>query len=238
MKSPVPERDQHFMVDAVTLDLMSDFAKGKVVLEIGGGSGNLTKSLVKKAKRVFVIENDSRFEDELRKTGAEVFIADALEIEWPEADVLVSNLPYSICEPIVTRLLRQDYKSIVATFPMGLYQKFGKTKTGIFYSEMFDVELLKEVPRKAFDPSPREKSVLLKLVRKPSETLISKVIEQYDKKLKNALREAFCGFNMNKRDSKLAIKALGFPEKLLEKRVVDLENRDMQRLVKIGKKSQ
>ncbi len=235
MKSPIPEKDQHFMIDEPLLDFISDFGKDKTVLEIGGGSGNLTKFLIKKAKKVVVIEKDQRFEDELKKIGVEVIIGDALKLNWPSSEVLISNLPYKICEALIMKFLRNDFEYIIVTFPKKLYEKFEDTKAGIFYSEMFKIKLLKEISKDSFEPKPKTKSVLLKLERKPSDNLLSKTIEQFDKKLKNALRESFCHFNMNKKEATMAINSMKLNDEILSKRIINLTNEEIHEFIqKLG----
>ena len=101
-----------------------------VIIEIGPGTGALTRMLIERSGYVVAIEIDGRLVDELRgSVTAENFAimeADALEVDWSEIAVsaverllghadredakprvrIVANLPYYISTPIIERLLR------------------------------------------------------------------------------------------------------------------------------------
>jgi len=84
-----------------------------IVLEIGPGTGNLTMSLLEKAKKVIAIELDPRMVAEITKRvraspyhkNFEVICGDVLQIELPFFDICVSNIPYQISSPLVFKLL-------------------------------------------------------------------------------------------------------------------------------------
>jgi 16S rRNA (adenine1518-N6/adenine1519-N6)-dimethyltransferase len=114
---------QHFMVDERVLKREVDYAdvsKEDVILEIGPGTGNLTKYLVERAKKVYAIEKDRAlarlFEDEFPEV--EVIVGDAMEVDWPEFDKMVSNIPYEISSPLTFKLLDHDFKLAVITYQL------------------------------------------------------------------------------------------------------------------------
>ena len=84
-----------------------------IVLEIGPGTGNLTISLLEKAKKVIAIELDPRMVAEITKRVRaspyskkfEVICGDVLQIELTFFDIYVSNIPYQISSPLVFKLL-------------------------------------------------------------------------------------------------------------------------------------
>src|SRR4030042_4572973 len=98
--------DQHFLIDEKVIDRIIRYAEldGKeTVLEIGAGTGNLTKNLAKNAANVIAIESDHRLVevlDDLSLTNVKVIHGDALQVEFPRFDKVVSNLPYSISSDI------------------------------------------------------------------------------------------------------------------------------------------
>ena len=86
-----------------------------VVLEIGAGIGNLTERLARKAKKVIAIELDPALvnilHDRFDNVGnIEIIAGDALKVDFPEFDKVVSNLPYSISSEITFKLLRHKFK--------------------------------------------------------------------------------------------------------------------------------
>ena len=85
------------------------------MFEIGAGIGNLTERLARKAKKVIAIELDPSLvnvlHDRFNKIeNIEIIQGDALKIDFPEFDKVVSNLPYSISSEITFKLLRHKFK--------------------------------------------------------------------------------------------------------------------------------
>ncbi len=66
MKDVVPDplKDQFFLIDPKVIQKIVEFAdltEKDTVLEIGAGTGNLTREIAKKAGRVITFEIDTRF---------------------------------------------------------------------------------------------------------------------------------------------------------------------------------
>jgi len=195
---------------------LSDLSKGKIVLEIGGDLP-LTEELVRKAKKVYVIEKDEELSGKLRKMGAQVIVGDASKVEWPQFQVLLSTLPSLIGELLLFKMTRYDFEFAVLVVSERLHRKMSERgKIGLLIDEFFEVERLR-----AFSGLKR---VVVKLKRKRTNTLFSKVLLQYDKKLKNALREALCSFGLTKREARFLARKLGLGE-LGEKRVTELTDK-------------
>jgi 18S rRNA (adenine1779-N6/adenine1780-N6)-dimethyltransferase len=85
---------QHMLTEVSVIDNIinrTDIRPTDVVLEIGPGSGNLTRRLLEKAKKVIAIEIDHRMVDELKKTFNDSEYKDKIEII--HADVIKMKLP-------------------------------------------------------------------------------------------------------------------------------------------------
>ncbi|KAL8927401.1 MAG: hypothetical protein Q9172_001399, partial [Xanthocarpia lactea] len=75
---------------------------GKIVLEVGPGSGNLTVKILEKAKKVIAVELDPRMAAEVTKRvqgkpeakRLEVLLGDVIKTDLPYFDVCISNTPY------------------------------------------------------------------------------------------------------------------------------------------------
>jgi len=104
--------DQHILIDSSVLQRIveyADLSSSDVVLEIGAGTGVLTEKLSERVSRVIAIEIDPGYVGVLnrrfRDSNVEIVNGDALKVEFPAFNKVVSNLPYSISSEITFRLL-------------------------------------------------------------------------------------------------------------------------------------
>lgn len=104
---------QNFLVDRSVADreaALLDVAPGTEVLEIGGGLGSLTRSLLDRGFRVTVVEREPRFAAYLATNFAgriRVIEGDARTAKLPEVEVCAGNLPFSAAHEILARLVRE-----------------------------------------------------------------------------------------------------------------------------------
>lgn len=108
---------QHFLVDDNLLGVigrLADLQPDDVVLEIGPGTGSLTRYLAERVRLVHSIELDRSLEDPLRAalggvTNVRVAFGDAVTFDYeslePAPQKLVANLPYNVATPIVVESL-------------------------------------------------------------------------------------------------------------------------------------
>ena len=169
---------QHFLVDERVARRQVERAAirgDETVLEVGPGLGILTRLLASRARRVIAIEKDSRLASALAGLGArvEVVRGDALKVEWPAFDAMVSNLPYRISSPITFRLLEQVFDRAILMFQREFAERMVARPGTKDYSRLTvnvafraECEILEEVPRSAFYPSPRVDSAIVRLVRR------------------------------------------------------------------------
>lgn len=114
-------RDEKILARIIkAADLKSD----DLVVEVGPGTGVLTKELVRKAKKVIAIEKDDSLAKELKShfcgnDNIEIINDDILKINLPElissyklrtgAYKLIANIPYYITSPIIQLFLETKY---------------------------------------------------------------------------------------------------------------------------------
>ena len=101
---------QNYLIDDFKRKKIIEFAKltkEDTVLEIGPGIGTLTIELAKKAGKVIAIEQDTTIFNILKKRlekeqidNVELINGDAVKVDFPEFNKIVSNLPYQISSPI------------------------------------------------------------------------------------------------------------------------------------------
>jgi len=118
---PSKKLGQHFISDRSILDRIAqaaELAAEDTVLEIGSGTGSLTRSLAVRCRRVIAVEIDRRLCEVLKEAVAsysnvEVVEGDILKIDLRGLGVLnhkikvVGNLPYYITTPIIMKLIRE-----------------------------------------------------------------------------------------------------------------------------------
>ncbi len=169
------KKGQHFLVDRDIIEHIADYADlGPIdrVLEIGSGTGNLTEILAARAGHVFAVEIDPGLALDLlgRFQNVSVIKGDALKVELPDYNKIVSNLPYQISTKITFRLLARPFELAVL-----MYQReFAKRmlarpgteeygRLGMIVGYFCEAEILEIVPRSAFRPMPEVASAIVRL---------------------------------------------------------------------------
>lgn len=182
---------QHWLTDGRILSRIAEAAgiqAGDTVVEIGPGTGLLTKRLAERAQRVIAVELD----DELaRALAAEyagsdavrVLHADALETEPAEVlrqgeggppYVVAGNLPYNVGTAILRRYLRapEPPRRIVATLQAEVARRTAAgpgrmTYLGVEMQTFAEARVLFRVPPRAFRPPPKVDSAVVALDVRP-----------------------------------------------------------------------
>ena len=95
----------------------ADLTKNDTVLEIGPGIGTLTIKLAEEARKVIAIEQDTAIfnilSERLENEGidnVELINGDAVKVDFPPFNKIVSNLPYQISSPITFKFLNHDLR--------------------------------------------------------------------------------------------------------------------------------
>jgi 16S rRNA (adenine1518-N6/adenine1519-N6)-dimethyltransferase len=174
-------RDQHFLVDerAVERVLSLVDVAGRVVLEVGPGKGVLTRGLLDRGAGVVAVEIDPVLVEELRSIFApeiadgslNLIEGDALKVELPSFDLVVSNLPYSISSPITFRLLEMGFSEAIlmyqAEFAEKMAARIGTPACGrltVMVQTFADVKRCFHVPPNAFSPRPQVHSTVVRII--------------------------------------------------------------------------
>jgi 23S rRNA (adenine-N6)-dimethyltransferase len=145
-----------------------------LVVEIGAGSGVLTRPLADEARRVIAIEHDPRWGSLLERSFAasenvEVVVADALSAPLPDEPFrVVASVPFHLTTAILHRLLddpAQPSERLHLLLQKEVANKHARTapttlKT-LTWSPWWRFEIGHEVPASAFDPKPKVDARLL-----------------------------------------------------------------------------
>lgn len=178
---PNYHKGQNFLIDANIIEFQikkSNIVSSDIILEIGGGLGNLTKCLANKAKRVYVIESDNRFVRFLSNkfnssSNVEIIQGDAVKIDFPSFTKCVSNLPYQISSPITFKLLENKFELAVLMYQKEFAQRFFAQVGSKDYSRLTvminlksECEYLRTVKPASFHPSPKIDSAIILMKRR------------------------------------------------------------------------
>ena len=237
---------QNYLIDRNKRDQIINFGnvtKDDVVLEIGTGIGTLTIELAKKAKKVIAIEQDEkicrilakRLKDE-KIDNVELINDDALKVEFPKFNKIISNLPYQISSPITFKFLDYDFDLAILMYQKEFAARMNGEVGTKDYSRLSamlyfkcDVEKMTEVSNESFIPKPQIDSTVIKLT--PKENTIdnedfriyskfTKALFQHrNKKIRNALI-----------DSRHIISNID--KKVLKKRLNEIEDEKIQNYLK------
>jgi 16S rRNA (adenine1518-N6/adenine1519-N6)-dimethyltransferase len=188
----------------------------KKVLEIGPGTGILTKYLLQNQNidlKVVEIDEESvaylqvHFPQLQNKILATDFLKMDLTAVFNGTYSIIGNFPYNISSQILFRLLdnREQIPELIGMFQKEVAERVtsspGKKQYGILsvlLQAFFDVEYLFTVHENEFYPPPKVKSAVIKLSRNPDkqltvdETIFKQVVKtafnQRRKTLKNSLK--------------------------------------------------
>ena len=205
---------QNYLIDKNKRDQIigfGDIDKRDTVLEIGTGIGTLTIEIAKKAKKVIAIEQDEnickilakRLKDE-EIDNVELINDDALKVDFPKFNKIISNLPYQISSPITFKFLNYDFDLAVLMYQKEFADRMNGEVGSKNYSRLSamlyfrcNVEKLTDVSSESFIPKPKIDSTVVKLTPKENEITdedfrtysnFTKALFQHrNKKIRNAL---------------------------------------------------
>ncbi|MBS3172345.1 hypothetical protein J4438_02060 [Candidatus Woesearchaeota archaeon] len=237
------EHDQHFLINEKIIETsIEDVNNDDIVLEIGPGQGILTKKLAVKAKKVIAVEIDKELEKYLCNLpkNVQIIYANILEkIDDLHFDKIIANIPYSISEPLLKKLIKTNFELAILLVGEKFYKLLnGKDKLNVVSKIFFNVEKIIDVPKEDFSPKPKVNSVLIKITKRTeelngNEKIIKEILLQDDKKLKNALIYSFVrAEDLTKKQAKEKINKMKIPKLTLEKNVNQLSNIQFNKLVK------
>lgn len=215
---------QHFLIDESIAEKIGNTLSFKGydhVLEIGPGTGMLTKYLVEKNMEVTAMELDGEsvtfLEQHFSSENLNVLEADFLKEDvkdyfGDELFAVTGNFPYNISTQIVFKML--ENKEQIPEFS-GMFQKEvaqricsseGSKSYGILSvltQAFYDAEYLFTVPPSVFSPPPKVDSGVLRLTRKKDyslacdEAFLYRVVKAAFQQRRKTLRNSLKSFNLS-----------------------------------------
>ncbi|MER3498191.1 MAG: ribosomal RNA small subunit methyltransferase A [Chitinophagaceae bacterium] len=192
------------------------------LLEVGPGGGALTKHLLQISNINFkAVELDEEKVKWLLATyptlNGKLIHKSFLEIEKPfeEKFTVVGNFPYNISTQILFKILqwKEDVECMVGMFQKEVAQRIAAKEgskvygiTSVLTQAYFAVEYLFNVNEAAFDPPPKVKSGVIRLLPSKKQTiksdelffkLVKAAFNQRRKTLRNAVKSLFNEVELN-----------------------------------------
>ena len=166
----------HRLADSWARRIVADagIRPGDLVVDIGAGTGALTRRLVERGARVVAVELHRRRVDVLRRRFDErvvVVQTDAGDLRPPRRPFrVVANPPFAATTAVIRRLLASGSRLLGADLvvPRHVARRWaGPDAPGRGrWSKQFTVERGTRVPRDAFDPPTRADAVVLRIRRR------------------------------------------------------------------------
>lgn len=228
---------QHWLKDELVLDYIANTADIKpsdVILEIGPGTGNLTRLLLKEAKQVIAVELDQELVSYLsnqKLPKLEVVYQDILTFNFNELEPgykIVANIPYYLTgklirliseianrPSLVILLVQKEIAERMAAKPGDL------SILGLTSQYFFEVEKGMLVTSDKFDPPPKVDSQVI--ILKPKEKLALNIDDQiklfklirigFAARRKTILNNLSAGFSLNKDELQAKLATLNIDPK-------------------------
>ena len=174
---------QNFLVDRGIISAIVsaiDPRRGDTVVEIGPGLGAITEPLLARLDHLHVVEIDRDLIARLRKQHTRermtIHEGDALAFDFAGIGTglrLVGNLPYNISTPLLFHLA--EYAGSVRDMHFMLQREVVErmvaapgdsdfSRISVMLQYRFHIEWLIDVPPESFDPPPRVRSAVVRLI--------------------------------------------------------------------------
>jgi 16S rRNA (adenine1518-N6/adenine1519-N6)-dimethyltransferase len=210
---PEKRLGQHFMVNEGVIEKIlnaADLKPADKVLEIGAGTGFLTRSLLEKSK-VVAFEKDERLcellQKELDQEKLELHCTDYLTETGIKYNKVVSFPPYFLSKKIMMKLLEEKPELCVIVFQREFAEKLVAWPGFEEYSALsvltqyyYNIEILGNISAKRFFPKPKSDSSIV--VMRPAERkervsdeqgfacFVDEIFRHKNKNLSNALQDS------------------------------------------------
>jgi len=212
---------QNFLISKDVAAAEAEYAKGMNVLELGPGTGILTKELCKTAKRVIEIEKDTKLAGmiaaTLKNEKLTLIEADFFSVDFNalgKIDIMVSNIPYGLSSRVIYWLSDRNMPALICIqkeFAEHMTAKPGTrnySKLSVVSSLSFSAHHVRDVPAGNFYPKPRVDSALVYLVPKRSAigsditAMISLIMNHKKKRLRNAIIDSSKELGLTKKEAR------------------------------------
>lgn len=168
---------QHFLIDQNIVDKLVRYinpSQNDEIIEIGPGEGVMTKSIIKKVKKMILIEKDIDLIENLKNNFSESYNSSIINIDFLKYNLdklnkpmrIIGNLPYNISTEIIFKmcncnkiidmhfmLQKEVVDRIIAESNSKIYGRLS-----IMAQAYFNVKKLFDISENVFSPRPKVKS--------------------------------------------------------------------------------
>ncbi len=216
---------QNFLIDQNVINKIVDsfnIEKNSIIIEIGPGSGSLTKKLITFNERVICFEIDKRMSEYLDKIESKnltVFYEDFLKVDLKtilknykyENIYVIANIPYYITSAIINKIIKEiSVKEMILMMQKEVGDRIisnpnnrSYNSLSVFLQYHFDIKKVISVSKNSFFPKPKVDSIVLKFINnnkkykvKNEEKFFKLIKDSFQFKRKN-LRNNLKGYNFD-----------------------------------------
>ena len=176
---------QHFLIDQNIVDKLVRYinpSQNDEIIEIGPGEGVMTKSIIKKVKKMILIEKDIDLIENLKNNFSESYNSSIINIDFLKYNLdelnkpmrIIGNLPYNISTEIIFKmcncnkiidmhfmLQKEVVDRIIAESNSKIYGRLS-----IMAQAYFNVKKLFDISENVFSPRPKVKSSFVRFSTK------------------------------------------------------------------------
>ena len=226
LAKPKKSLGQNFLVDKnIQRKIIAscDLMPSDVVLEIGAGRAELTKTIARMVKKVYAIEIDVSLSEFLKQelkdyANVQIINQDILKLDLNKLSKqklkVVGNIPYYISSPIIEHLIK--YREKIDTIFISVQKEFAKRLAAPCGSKDFgslscfvqyytEPEAIFYIKKNCFYPVPKVDSCFLRLnlqkksrLSKQREKFLFKIIRAAFNKRRKTLRNSLQGIILKK----------------------------------------
>lgn len=223
---------QHFLKDERVLGHIAKQMelKGRTVLEIGAGHGELTKHLAKAARKVVALEKDPVLFAELsvnaeKLANVEAVNCDALEFGFSKYNYFAGNLPYEISSPLLFKAIGSRFEEAVFLLQKEFAQRLVAgpgtadwSRLSAMAQSRADIAIVGYVKPELFSPPPKVESaiVLLKRKKRPVQLdpqLVSLLFQHRNQSARKALEHSAKALGVSKQEARALAEKLPHSQK-------------------------
>jgi 16S rRNA (adenine1518-N6/adenine1519-N6)-dimethyltransferase len=238
---PTKALGQHFLSDPNLIRriaALADVGPEDRVLEVGAGVGSLTVALAATGADVLAVELDRALLPALREMvepfpRVRVEVGDALASDWPsllgrERWTMVANLPFNIATPLIVDLLEKAPG--IERFVVMLQREVGERLTAAPGEEAYgavtvrvayraSAEMIRRVPPTVFWPEPGVESVLVRLVRRPPQSVVPperlfRVVDEGFAERRKTMANALRRLGLDREEARVALIRCGIDPRI------------------------